>query len=223
MNIHVYPSIDDLAHNAATIVEAAVSTHTDISLGLAGGSTPRLIHELLGQRPIDWSGVTTWMSDERWLPPDDEESNQRMARETLVDRVGVKFVAPDTTLSDPGSAAADFEMALSEAGIGSQRYSIVMLGLGTDGHTASLFPGTDALTTTNRMYVENWVPSLDTWRLTATYDLLATVDRILFLVAGTAKADIMARIAAGGDYPASAVTARSNVEWLVDREAASLL
>lgn len=223
MNIQVFPSIDDLAHNAATVIESAVSTHTDINLGLAGGATPRRIHQLLADRSIEWDGVTTWISDERWVAPDHEDSNQRMARETLVDAVGVRFLAPDTTLGDPATAATAFEATLSEAGVGSDRYSIVMLGLGTDGHTASLFPGTEALSVTERTYVENWVPALDTWRLTATYELLADTDRILFLVGGGGKAEIIARIADGEHFPASGVTARSKVDWLIDRDAASLL
>lgn len=223
MNIHVYPSVEDLAHNAATIVESAISIHGDINLGLAGGSTPRLIHELLADRSIEWNHVTAWMSDERWVPSDHQDCNQKMARETLIDRVGAKFLAPDTDLEEPAASASAFERTLAEAGVGSDRYSIAMLGLGTDGHTASLFPGTEALLATGRNYVANWVPALDTWRLTATYDLLATVDKILFLVGGLAKAEVMARIAAGEDYPASAVEARGTVEWLVDRDAASLL
>jgi 6-phosphogluconolactonase len=223
MNIHVHPSVDDLAHRAATIIESAISTHDDINLGVAGGSTPRLVHGLLAERPIDWNRVTAWMTDERWVEPDHPDSNQQMVRETLADLVDVRFLAPDTTLHDPATSAAAYEATLVGGGIGSERHSIVMLGLGTDGHTASLFPGTEALRTTGRSYVANWVPDLGAWRLTATYDLLALADRVMFLVTGEGKAEVMARIASGEEYPASAVTSRGEVEWLVDREAASLL
>ena len=223
MNIHVHPSVDDLAHTAASIIESAISTHDDINLGVAGGSTPRLVHGLLAERPIDWNRVTAWMTDERWVGPDHPDSNQRMVRETLAGLVDVRFLAPDTTLQDPATSAAAFEAALVGGGIVSERHSIVMLGLGTDGHTASLFPDTDALTARGQSYVANWVPALETWRLTATYELLALADRVMFLVTGGAKAGVMAQIAAGEEFPASAVTARGEVEWLVDREAAALL
>jgi 6-phosphogluconolactonase len=223
MNIHILESVDALAHSVADRIEAAVAKTPNLSVGLAGGSTPRIVHHTVAQRPIDWTHVTTWMTDERWVPPTDEHSNQRMVTETLVLGTGVRFIGPDTTLSSPHDAAEAFDRLLREEVIGEGRRSIAMLGLGSDGHTASLFPNTDALKITDRLYTENWVPTLKKWRLTATYPMFATVDTVYFLVAGSDKAEVVARIAAGESCPASEVMARSDVEWLLDPQAASML
>lgn len=223
MNITVYRDIEDVAEATAALVADAIEASPDLSLGLAGGSTPRLVHQLLAQRDMAWGGVTAWMTDERWVPPEHDDSNQRMARETLVDVTGVSFLAPDTSGEDPHAAALAFEHTLRTAGIGEGRHSVVMLGMGPDGHTASLFPGTEALTVTGRRYVANWVEVHDTWRLTATYDLLNRSDAVLFLVTGRSKAEMVQGIVDGEPVPAARVKPRGVVRWLLDEEAASLL
>jgi len=96
-----------------------------------------------------------------------------------------------------------------------------MLGMGDDGHTASLFPGTEALRITNREYVANWVPQHDTWRLTATFRLIAAADLVLFVVTGSRKAPMIAAVAAGADVPSAQVTARTQVRWILDQDAAA--
>ncbi len=101
--------------------------------------------------------------------------------------------------------------------------SIVFLGLGADGHTASLFPGTTALAAKGPSYVATFVPHMDTWRLTATYDLIALADLVVFLVVGASKADIIREISDGRAHPAAAVSAREQVMWLLDEAAASKL
>jgi len=163
------------------------------------------------------------MTDERWVPPTHVDSNQLMARTTLTEATGVHLLAPDTTAKDPAASATAFEDALIEHDVGRGRPAAAMLGMGDDGHTASLFPGTRALTTRNRSYVDNWVPAHDAWRLTATFEMLARMDRIWFLVAGAAKAEVVAQIADGASFPASQVTASEDVEWLLDADAASML
>ena len=182
-----------------------------------------MVHQILANRPIDWTGVTAWMTDERWVDPGDSESNQRMARETLTADVGLTLLAPDTTLKDPQDCAESFENTLGEHHIHVNGRSLVMLGMGPDGHTASLFPRTDALTVSGRSYVANWVSSHDSWRLTATYELLSAADTILFLVTGESKAEVMADIASGGDFPAATVSRMGNAVWLLDEAAASKL
>ncbi len=223
MDVEVYATIEGVGRAAADLVEEAIAAMPELSLGLAGGSTPPLVHRNLAERDIAWERVTAWMTDERWVPPNHPDSNQRMARETLVDATGVSFLAPDTNLDDPHVSAMQFEHMLRNFGIGSDRHSVVMLGMGPDGHTASLFPDTEALTINDRMYVANWVAAHDTWRLTATYDLLNRSDTVLFVVTGENKAEMIRQIANGDRYPASDVDPRGEVRWLLDEAAASLL
>ncbi|MGI9667611.1 MAG: 6-phosphogluconolactonase [Acidimicrobiia bacterium] len=216
--------VDDpaaLATRAADIVEEEIGASSSTMLGLAGGSTPIPTHDELASRGLDWSGVTAWLPDERWTAPDSEDANQRMARETLTDRCGIRLVAPNTT-TDPTSAANAYEELVVPLLTADAR-SLVMLGMGSDGHTASLFPGTDALDIESASYVANYVPAMDTWRLTATFELIATADRVLFLVAGSAKAARLAEIQSGLALPAGRVRAKEGVMWLVDADAAAKL
>jgi len=209
-----------VATHAAGMVQDAIAINGGILLGLAGGSTPRATYQELARRPIDWSGTTAWMTDERWVSPDDDESNQKMARVSLIDETGLAFLAPDTTLGSIDEAATRFTDMIVPA-TSAERRSIVLLGIGTDGHTASLFPGSDALFHDGAAYVANHVPSLETWRLTATFGLLATANTVIFLVTGASKAEMVASIGAGADVPSARVTARDQVLWLLDEAAAS--
>jgi 6-phosphogluconolactonase len=220
MNITIFKDIDAVAISATDRIEAEIRSVDRLALGLAGGSTPKRVHRELAARPIDWSGVTTWMTDARWVPATHEDANQRMARETLVDATGVHLLAPDKSLESPNDSAEDFTRTLVEAGVPTAPRSIIMLGMGPDGHTASLFPGTDALKANGERYVANHVPQLDTWRLTATFGLIATADEVIFLVTGGNKADAIREIRLGSDLPAGRVTCRGNVVWLLDEAAA---
>ncbi|KAA3641272.1 MAG: 6-phosphogluconolactonase [Armatimonadetes bacterium] len=223
MDVEVYATIEGVARAAADLVEDAIAAAPELSLGLAGGSTPPLVHRNLAARNIGWERVTAWMTDERWVPRDHQDSNQRMARETLVDATGVSFLAPDTSLNNPQGAALAFEHTLKTFGIGGDRRSVVMLGMGPDGHTASLFPDTEALTINDRLYVANWVDAQDSWRLTATYHLLNSADTVLFVVTGGNKAEMVKHIADGAAYPAANVDPRGETHWILDEDAASLL
>lgn len=220
MDIVILPDAASLAVKAADLVEEEISSHAEVLLALAGGSTPRSTHDQLAARPIDWSNVTAWIADERWVTPDHEDANQLMVRESLAGPTGVRFLAPDTTLGTPARAATEYgDLVIPRITDRSIR-SVTMLGLGTDGHTASLFPGTTALAAGSLSYVPNFVPTLDAWRLTATFRLLAESDVVVFLVAGASKAPVVADIAAGADHPAARVTARERVVWLLDEAAA---
>lgn len=223
MELTVLPGQQAVFDAVADLVEQFIQAAPTVSLGLSGGSGPPHIHASLAKRRIPWDRVTAWMSDERWVHPDHDASNQRMVRKTLVERTGVRFLAPDTTLEDPHDAASQFEQSLDLAGVGSQSPSLVMLGMGADGHTASLFPATDALEISERTYVANWVEQHDTWRLTATYPLIATADIVLMVVTGQTKAEMIAEIATGREVPAARITCRGEVRWVVDTEAASEL
>jgi 6-phosphogluconolactonase len=220
MEYEVLPDPAAVANRAADIVQAEIDSYGGILLGLAGGSTPRSTYETLTRRSIDWSYTTAWMTDERWVAPDDDESNQKMARASLVDPTGLAFLAPDTTADSIEQAAVDFSAVIMRAVERANR-SVVLLGIGTDGHTASLFPGSPALGDAGVRYVENYVETLGAWRLTATFDLLGTADIVIFLVTGASKADMIASIAGGADVPSARVTARQQVLWLLDEAAAS--
>ena len=209
-----------VADRAADIVQGEIELHGGILLGLAGGSTPRATYDVLAARAIDWAATTAWMTDERWVSPTDHKSNQMMARASLIDPTGVAFLAPDTTTPSIEQAATDFTDVIVPAARSAAR-SIALLGIGTDGHTASLFPGSSALGDAGTRYVDNYVETLGVWRLTATFGLLATADIVLFLATGDSKAEMVAAIATGADVPSAGVTAREQTLWLLDEAAAS--
>jgi 6-phosphogluconolactonase len=220
MDYTVFDDPEALAQGAADLLQPDIEADGRLALGLAGGSTPRGTYEALASRAIDWSTTAAWLTDDRWVAPMHADSNQRMARETLVRSAGMQFLAPDTTLHSPGEAAERYTDTLISV-LATTARRVTLLGIGTDGHTASLFPGTTALATGGPRYVENFVPLFDSWRLTATFDLLGASDIVYFLVAGASKADMVAAIAGGADVPAAGVTAKEQVVWLLDREAAA--
>ena len=154
MRIDVHATPEDLAQAAADHL-AELLAATPVTFGLAGGSTPAPTYQALSRRPLDWSRVTCWLPDERWVPPDDPASTALMARRHLIDHVPAQLIAPDTTLADPGESAAAYQRLLeSEFDDGPD---VGLLGIGDDGHTASLFPGSEALGYKNAGYVANWV------------------------------------------------------------------
>ncbi len=220
MEFIVLPNPDDVADHAADLVAAQIAAHDHVVLGLAGGSTPLATYRALAARDLNWATTSAWMTDERWVPPTHPDSNQAMVQETLVTPTGVEFLRPDTTLPSPSDAADAFSHVLTSV-CRAQSRSVTLLGLGTDGHTASLFPDTAALECSGARYVANFVPKLDAWRLTATVDLLSASDVVAFLVTGSSKAGIVAAIAAGADVPAARITAREHVVWLLDEDAAA--
>lgn len=221
MDAIIVPDPQALAIAAADLVESEVAAGGNTLIGLAGGSTPRPTHDELARRTIDWSSAAAWIPDERWVPPGDEASNQRMARETLTERVGLRLLAPDTNGDEPARAAMAYSSSIAPLLMDDDTRSITMLGMGTDGHTASLFPGTKGLEDQSTSYIANYVPQLETWRITATFGLLAQSDVVVFLVTGEAKAGKVAEIAAGADYPAGHVTAVERVVWILDEAAAA--
>lgn len=225
MSVHIFPTPAELAIRAARHIAGVIGdADRVISLGLAGGGTPIATYSALASLDIDWSKVVAWLGDERWVPHDHAESNTRMARESLVDKVLCRFIAPDTAFGDPVVAAAAYSAALDEV-FCEGRPDLVLLGIGDDGHTASLFPGTAALDIENGSYLANWIPQKDTWRLTASLPLLWSAREIVFLVQGADKAGVLAQIIDDQlPYPAQRVAAGSdNVLWMVDAAAASRL
>jgi 6-phosphogluconolactonase len=200
---------------------------------LAGGSTPRALYTRLAHAPrrrtIRWDRVCFFFGDERCVPPDHERSNYRMAREALLDPLGVpaRHVLRMKGEEEPARAARAYEEAIRRQFRNRPaRFDLVFLGLGTDGHTASLFPSTDALAERRRLVAANYVPKFSEWRLTLTLRALNAARRVIFLVSGPEKAAAAAKVLKKGrgsqNLPASAVSPRrGTLLWLLDEPAAS--
>lgn len=224
MELVVYETTEEVAVGAARRIAELVATSQDrFTLGLAGGSTPVATYEQLREQEVDWGKVDLWLSDERWVPHDDERSNGRIANETLVHHVGSNFERPRwSELMEPGDSAAYYEArlrSLHEDG----HADLVLLGMGGDGHTASLFPGSSALDETSRWYVGNVIPETGEPRLTATYPLLWSATNLIVITAGDSKAEAL-RDSFAGTTPAGRIgEGDATVEWHVDTAAVSLL
>lgn len=198
-----------------------------MTLGLAGGSTPADTYRELGGHQVDWPNVRLWLSDERWVPHDHADSNGGMALELLPAEANRRLVRPRySEFLQPEDSAAHYEAELRLIHDGRDP-DMVLLGMGTDGHTASLFPGTTALDApVDRWFVANHVPQLDTWRLTATPSLLQRATAVVVLVAGSDKADVLREVLEGPDgaYPIQLLReAEGDVTVVCDEAAAARL
>jgi 6-phosphogluconolactonase len=228
VRVRVFSDADNLADAAAEEVAAWARFDRPLAtVGLAGGNTPRLTYQRLSRLRANWERVHIWLSDERAVPTSSPESNSGMIADTLCDRLPAHF-HPVPFDGDAAAAAAAYQAELEgflPQGPGGLQPGLVVLGVGEDGHTASLFPGTAALEETRRGFVANWVPHLKAWRLTATLPLLTAARRTVFLVAGSSKAEVVAEaLEAQSDLPAARVSrASKDVVWLLDRPAAALL
>jgi 6-phosphogluconolactonase len=211
----------------ATLARQALAERKEFRIALSGGNTPRPVYAELAGNDLPWEKFIFTFGDERCVPPDDEQSNYRMARETLFAPAQV----PDKSILrmrgelDPGRAAPEYENQLDalakEGGEEIYQHDLILLGLGEDGHTASLFPGTPALEETKRRIVANFVPKLKTWRLTATFPLINHARHICFLVNSSKHADLIERVLQGdSQYPASRVHPVSGkVTWILGQVA----
>jgi 6-phosphogluconolactonase len=198
------------------------------SIGLAGGGTPGTTYARLRDEDIPWERVDAWLGDERWVPPDHPDNNGRLVRRTLLDHVPARFHPVPWEADSPQEAARRYEETLRgflRREDGSLRPDVVVLGLGPDGHCASLFPGTEALEERDRLYVATRVPKLDAWRLTATLPLLHAAHRIVYIVTGDHKARAVAEALEGvpGSPAGRVMEGEAEVTWFLDRGAASQL
>jgi 6-phosphogluconolactonase len=237
--IRVCSDSEALSRAAADLFAAeallAVQERGRFAVALAGGGTPRRTYELLAGEPfrelIPWKDVHIFWGDERCVPADDPRSNARMARQALLDHVPIppQQVHPMACSSSPREAAAEYE-ALLRGFFSSDRprFDLVVLGLGENGHTASLFPGTPALKEQQRWVAEVSVAEEGLQRLTLTAAVINQAALVVFLVSGSAKARILRKVVSGVHDPAG-IPARlinppgGGLLWLVDREAARLL
>ena len=185
------------------------------SLMLSGGSTARRSYELLADAVVDWGGVDVFFGDERWVPVDDPESNEGMARHAFLDRVAPGKIHSMRNAGDIIDRAADaYDRLLRGYG----PLDFVHLGLGPDGHTASLFPGSPVLDERERLVVATGDDLHPHPRLTVTYPALNKSRLTVFTVAGEEKREALRRVKAGADLPAARVAA-ARVVWLVDEVA----
>ena len=237
--IRVVPDAAALAEAAARefarAARDAIADRGIFRVVLAGGSTPRALYGRLARRPyrrsIAWDRIRFFWGDERCVPADDERSNYRMARETLLAplRIPARRVFRMEGERVPAAAARAYEDALrGEFRPRPVRFDLILLGLGEDGHTASLFPGTRALGQRRRLAAANFVPKFGEWRITMTYGAINAARRIVFLVSGGKKAaaagKILKKRRGYEELPASGVAPRrGTLLWLLDEAAASKL
>ena len=215
--------------------QAAIDHHGTFYLALTGGSTPQIVCPLLVVPPrvlqLDWTRVEFFFGDERAVPARHPDSNYNTARQMLLDylpRVGPGQVHRMIGEAADLDAAARAYQALvnrivPRGASGLPAFDLIWLGMGPDGHTASLFPGTEALHETERLVVPNWVPQLDAWRLTLTFPLLNAAHQVNLVAAGEEKAAAVLAVRSGADEqpPAGLIDAEQTV-WLVDQAAATV-
>jgi 6-phosphogluconolactonase len=223
------PTAEYAARAAALIEEEirnAIAGRGACRLALAGGETPRAIYAALGT-DLPWEKVWITFGDERCVPPDDKDSNYRMAREALLDRVPAAHVLRIRGELSQEAAAAEYEqrLATEAARTGEVRYvhDLVLLGMGEDGHTASLFPGMETLQETVRSIVPAFGPKPPPQRVTMTLPLLNAARKVFFLAKGAGKAAILRRVLHGDvAFPSALVRpAHGEVAWLVTEDLAA--
>lgn len=205
------------AQSLANDLAGAIAPDRDCFIAVSGGATPRKLFRILGAdfaRRVPWHRVHVFQVDERCVPPDDEQSNWKMLNDELLSRLPA--IRAHRIEAERPRAAEDYEALIRElvpAGTsGIPRLDFVLLGMGVDGHTASLFPGTKALDERDRLMVLNDVPQLNTQRVTMTYPLIEAAARRWFLVIGADKAEAFARVKRG-ELPAGKL---KDARWYLD-------
>ncbi len=237
--IHISTTESDLALDAASriseIVHETVSAKDRCAIALAGGETPRSIYRALSTGrfadTIAWEKVHIFTGDERMVSPDDPQSNFNMIRNELLLHVPIpdknihRMKGERESVEAARMYAEDLTVFFGDAG---PRFDCILLGIGEDGHTASLFPGTPAIDETTAPVTAVYVPRLRAWRMTLTLPVINAAARVLFLASGKRKAEIVHRIltiaAPSHGLPASLVVPHNGTtEWMLDGDAASLL
>jgi 6-phosphogluconolactonase len=222
--IRVFENSRELARGAAEHF-VALAQKDSFTVALSGGSTPKVLYQVLAEEfreQVLWSKVQFFWSDERHVPPDHPDSNYRMAHEALLSRVPVLESNVHRVRSENPSAqeaADEYEKIIVP------RLDLILLGLGTDGHTASIFPGSEVLHETKRLIAAPWVEKLNAYRITMTLPLLNNGASVLFLVSGAEKAEIVKEVLEGPQkYPAQFVQpTNGELIWMLDRDAAGNL
>ena len=221
------------AEKFISIGNRAIETTGRFTVALAGGSTPKSLYQLLAsdayKNRIDWTRVFFFFGDERSVLPTDEESNFRMATENLLKPLQISEENIFRWLTESKNAAENYEKIIREFFDLSEtefpRFDLILLGMGDDGHTASLFPFTKALTETSQIAVENWVEKLETNRLTLTFPVINNASNIIFLISGTSKAEVLCEVLEG-EFKGEKLPIQNvkptdgNLFWLIDAASA---
>ena len=235
-----FDDLSDLARGAAEEIaksaEEAIAARGRFTIALSGGNTPKPVYRLLAQEPrIDWNRVHVFWGDERHVPPDHPDSNFGMAMDTLLSKVSIP---PDnvhrmrTEKPDAERVAEEYAWTLRSAFDLDEgewpRFDLVLMGIGADAHTASLFPGSDAVRERSRLAIAPWVSSLGTFRITLTAPVFTRAALALFLVNGEEKAEALRAVLEGDfqpdRFPAQLIRPEEGkLLWLVDRAAARCL
>jgi 6-phosphogluconolactonase len=241
MSSAIYPDSDTLSHAAARYVvrvaSEAITTHGRFTLALAGGSTPKKLYGLLASEPyrdqIDWALTEIFWSDERSVPPDSEDSNYHLAHEVLLSQVPIPAgqvhrMPADAKDQDEASLMYTQEIQRVFGTNGIPSFDLIQLGMGPEGHTASLFPHQASLHEQARLIMPVTVPKPPPPRLTFTPLLLNAASHILFLVTGQDKADALQAVLEGeynpDEYPAQIIRpTKGEVTWMLDPAAAGKL
>ncbi|OQZ00761.1 MAG: 6-phosphogluconolactonase [Candidatus Brocadia sp. UTAMX2] len=241
--IRVVANPDELSHQAAQefvrLAGEAVRAKGFFTVALSGGSTPRGLYTMLAsdvyRKQVSWTDVYLFWGDERCVPPDDPDSNYRMTREALIQRVPIPkehIHRIPAEREDHAHAAGEYEQTIKtffHLNTGEfPRFDLILLGMGDDGHTASLFPGVSLLEETSRFMCSHYVEKLGAYRLTLTVPVINQAEHIIFLVSGASKAPVLQEVLEG-DYQPQRLPAQliqpvhGRLLFIVDRMAAGKL
>ena len=235
--IEVLPTPADLFHFAAEefvrIGRAAIAERGRFTVALSGGSTPRSLYSLLAKDYVNfsWSQTFLFFGDERHVPPDHPDSNYGMVNEALLSKAPIpaeNVYRVKAELSDASAAASEYEDQLRgffKLGPGEfPHFDLILLGMGPDGHTASLFPDSEGLKEKSRLVIANWVEKFKTHRITFTFPVLNHATDVMFLASGPDKADMVREILEGTHtppFPAQQIQPQGRLLWMLDKAAAA--
>jgi 6-phosphogluconolactonase len=236
----VLPDAQALAERAAEtlrdIAKSAVTDRGNAFVALSGGSTPKRMGSILGADPmrdeVPWAALQVFWGDERWVPLENPESNAGEAMRGYLDAVPISRnqIHPFETTGDPDESARHYAQLIHDLVPGAPvpTFDLILLGMGDDGHTASLFPHTAALSIADRLVAANHVPKLDTVRLTFTARLINAARQVIFLVAGESKAERLSEVLDGPEEPERLPSqlvrpVNGALTWLADEAAVSKL
>ncbi len=234
------PTPPDLFHAAAEelvrVGRNAIGAQGRFTVALSGGSTPKNLYALLAEKygNFAWNRTFLFFGDERHVPPDHSDSNYRMVKESLLTKIQIpaeNIFRVEAENPDASAAALDYEKQMRQffspqAGE-FPRFDLILLGMGPDGHTASLFPGSDGLSEKSRWVIATWVEKFKTHRITFTFPVLNNASEVMLLASGADKADMVRQVLEGKNdppYPSQQVLPKDGkLLWLLDEAAAANL
>jgi 6-phosphogluconolactonase len=238
--LHFYKDAEILSNRAADffahVATAAITKRGAFHVAFAGGSTPKRLYQILASEQwatvLDWRHIHIYFGDERCVPPDHEDSNYLMASRALLDHIDIpaeNIHRIQGELADAAQGAQAYAQELDEylPKLGTlPEFDLVLLGMGDDGHTASLFPGTEALHVTDKTVTAVYVDKLSAWRNTLTFPVINNARYVLLLIAGQGKAETIKQVFAGGDasrFPVQQLNPNGVLDWYLDDAAAEQL